>query len=153
MTRCPVPWLLLVALVPLVGGCTVHETATADKDTALTERIERLVDTFLTSDDDGKNAPVLSDARAIFEREGIPSLARVGDAAAYGFVLINMLGQPPDFRLKFLARVREAATRHELPEDALAFAEARRGQTEIEKRYRTYTPSHTEPGACSDDHF
>jgi hypothetical protein len=86
MRRCPGPWLLLLALLPVFGGCTVQETATADKDTALAERIERLVDTFLTSDDDGKNAAVLSDARAIFEREGIPSLMKVGDAAAYGFV-------------------------------------------------------------------
>ncbi len=122
----------------------MQETATADKDTVLAERIERLVDTFLTSDDDGKNAAVLSDARAIFEREGIPSLAKVGDAAAYGFVLINMLGQPPDFRLQVLTRVQEAASRHELPEDAVAFAEARRRQTEIEERYGTHTPSHPE---------
>jgi hypothetical protein len=144
MRRCPGTWLLLVALVPIVGGCTVRATAPADKDTALAERIERLVDTFLTSDDDGKNASVLSDARAIFEREGIPGLAKVGDAAAYGFVLVNMLGQPRDFRLRFLARVREAATRRELPEDALAFAEARRRQTEIEERYEAGTPSHPE---------
>ena len=68
----------------------MQETATADKDTALAERIERLVDTFLTSDDDGKNAAVLSDARAIFERGGIPSLVEVGDSAAYGFVLIQL---------------------------------------------------------------
>lgn len=45
----------------------------------------------------------------------------------------NMLGQPPDFRLQFLTRMREAATRHELPEDALVFAEARRRQTELER--------------------
>jgi hypothetical protein len=122
----------------------VQQTATADKDTALAERIERLVDTFLTSDDDSKNARVLSDARAIFEREGIPSLSKVGDGAAYGFVLINMLGQPRDFWPQFLTRVQEAATRHELPEDALAFAQARRRQTEIEERYRTHTPSHPE---------
>jgi hypothetical protein len=50
---------------------------------------------FLTSPDDAKNASVLSGARAIFEREGVPSVATVGDAASYGFVLINVLGQPP----------------------------------------------------------
>ena len=149
MRRCPGTWLLLVALVPIVGGCTVQktapaETAPADKDTALAGRIERLVDTFLTSDDDGPNASVLSDARAIFEREGIPGLAKVGDAAAYGFVLVNMLGQPPDFRLQFLARAREASARGDLPEDALAFAEARRRQTESEERYKAGTPSHPE---------
>jgi hypothetical protein len=122
----------------------VQETTTANKDTALAGRIERLVDTFLTSDDDGKNAAVLSDARAIFEREGIPSLVRVGDSAAYGFVLINMLGQPLDFRLQFFERVQENASRQGLPQDALAFAEARRRQTEVEERYSARAPSHPE---------
>ena len=143
MRRCVARSLLLLAVyLSIPGGCTRQETATADKDTELASRIERLVETFLTSDDDGKNAAVLSDARAIFEREGIPSLVKVGDSAAYGFVLINMLGQPPDFRLRFLTRVREG--RHELPDDALAFAEARQRQMEIEERYRTHTPSHPE---------
>jgi len=144
MRGCPGVWPLLVALVPIAGRCTAQETATADKDTALAGRIERLVDTFLTSDDDRRNAAVLSDARAIFERRGVPSLVKVGDIAAYGFVLINMLGQPPDFRLQFLTSVQEAATRHELPGDALAFAKARRRQTAIEERYSRHTPSHHE---------
>jgi hypothetical protein len=64
MRRCPGPWLLLLALLLVLGGCTVQETATVHKDTALAERIERLVDTFLTSDDESKHAAVLSDARA-----------------------------------------------------------------------------------------
>ena len=135
--------LLLVALVPIVG-CTVQETATAEKDTALAARIEQLVETFLTSDDDAKNASVLSDARVVFEREGIPSRTKVGDAAAYGFVLINMLGQPPGFRLQFFERVQEEASRQGLPQDALAFAEARRRQTEVEERYSARAPSHPE---------
>ena len=144
MWRCHGSSLLLIALVPIVGACAVQERTAAGKDTALAARIERLVDTFLMSDDDGKNAAVLSDAQAIFEREGIPSLARVGDAAAYGFVLVNMLGQPPDVRRRFLASMQDAATRHELPEDALAFAESSLRQADIEERYRARTPSHPE---------
>jgi hypothetical protein len=140
MRRGPGLWLLLLALLPVFGGCAGPKTATVDKDTALAAHIESLVDTFLTSDD-GKNPAVLSDARGIFERDGTPSLAKVGDAAAYGFVLINMLGQPPEFRPRFLASVQEAATRHDLPEDAVVFAEARRRQTEVEARFRTHTPS------------
>jgi len=135
--------LLLVALVPIVG-CTVQETAPAEKDAALAARIEQLVETFLTSDDDAKNASVLSEARVVFEREGIPSRTKVGDAAAYGFVLINMLGQPPGFRLQFFERVQEEASRQGLPQDALAFAEARRRQTEVEERYSARAPSHPE---------
>jgi hypothetical protein len=136
--------LLLGALVRIVGSCTTQEIARAERDPALAGRIEHIVETVLTSDDDAKNASVLSEARVIFEREGIPSQAKIGDAAAYGFVLINMLGQPSDLRRQFLARLQEEASSQALPQDALAFAEARRRQTEVEERYRTHTPSHPE---------
>jgi len=131
-------------LVAGVGGCTRQQAPVAEKDTALSARIEQLVETFLTSDDDAKNAAVLAETRTIFEREGVPGVARVGEAAAYGFVLINMLGQAPDFRLQFFSGVREAANRRELPDDALAFAEARLRQKEVEQRYKAHTPSFPE---------
>jgi hypothetical protein len=138
--RCAAGHLLLLAALAPLGGCTPGEPA---KDTVLAERIERLVETFLTSDDDeAKEASAVSDARVIFEREGIPPVAKVGDAAAYGFVLVNMLGQPPAFRREFLARVRDAATRRELPADAVAFAEARLLQTGMEERVKAQPPSH-----------
>jgi hypothetical protein len=132
--------LLLAALAP-VEGCTPRKIAPPAKDTALASRIDHLVETFLTSDDETKEASTLADARAIFEHEGVPTRAKVGDAAAYGFVLMNMLGQPPVFRMQFTASLREAATRHELPEDAVVFAEARVLQTAIEERYKAQTPS------------
>ena len=135
--------LLLLAAVATLGGCTTRETATPAKDTELAQRIDRLVETFLTSDDD-KEAAALSDAQVIFERNGIPTVVKVGDAAAYGFVLINMVGQSPAFQVKFLESVRHAASRQELPEDAVAFAEARLRQTEIENRYKTHLPSNPE---------
>jgi hypothetical protein len=134
--------LLVVVLLPVVG-CTAQETATVVHDTALSARIEKLVETFVTSGD-ATNASMLSDARAIFEREGVPSRTEVGDAAAYGFVLINMLGQPSDFRRQFFARMQEQASRQGLPADAIAFAEARRRQMEVEQRYKTQVPSHPE---------
>ena len=137
---CLLPWVVLV----LIGaGCRERQAATTHKDTALAERIEQLVETSLTSEEVEK-ASALSDTRAIFESEGIPSVAKVGDAAAYGFVMINMLAQPPEFRGRFFAKVQEAAARHELPADALTFAEARRRHTDAEDRYRTHTPSHPE---------
>src|SRR5471030_1633517 len=144
MRRCVVGQLLLLAALAPLGGCTAHGTAGPATDTALAQRIERLVETFLTSDDNGKEASALSDARVIFEREGIPTVARVGDGAAYGFVLMNMLGQSPAFRVQFLAKVRVAATRHELPEDAVIFAEARLRQAATEERYKAQPPSHPE---------
>lgn len=143
MRRCTVRLrLLLVALVPVVG-CKAQETAAVVQDTALSARIQQLVETFVTSGD-ATNASMLSDARAIFEREGVPGQRKVGDAAAYGFVLINMLGQPTDFRIRFFARVQEQASRQALPADAVAFAEARRRQMEVEQRYKAHVPSHPE---------
>ena len=145
MNQCAVRGLLLMMVLgPIADACARRETATIEQDTALAGRIDHLVDTFLTSDDEVKKGSVLADARGIFERDGIPGVAKVGDPASYGFVLVNMLGQPPGFRRQFFARMQEAATRAGLPQDALAFAEARRRQTEIEERYRAHGPSHPE---------
>lgn len=139
--------LLLVTLVEL-ESCKRRETAAENPATvtapALAARIERLVATFLASADDDRSAPALAEARAIFEREGIPGVPRIGDTAAYGFVLINMLGQPPDFRLQFFEELQKAAARQALPQDALAFAIARRRQTEVENGYKSHPPSHPE---------
>ena len=130
----------------LVAGCASRQTGPADVAPAtnapLAARIEQLVEQFLMVDEETRITAALADARLIFEREGIPGTAQVGDAAAYGFVLINMLGQPPDVRLRFLDRVQEAAARGALPADALPFAQARRRHTEIENRYRGHVPSH-----------
>ena len=134
--------ILTALLLVMFGGCAKRgPTWTADQNNALAGRIDALVETFLTSDDDAKEKSALADAKAIFEREGIPSVARVGDAAAYGFVLVNMLGQPPEFRTEFTVKLRAAAARHELPADAVAFAEARFQQGQTEERFRTRVPS------------
>jgi hypothetical protein len=86
--RCSVGGLLLLAALATLG-CRARETAIPAKDIELAQRIERLVESFLTSDDDDKEGAALSDAKVIFERNGIPTIAKVGDAAAYGFVLVN----------------------------------------------------------------
>ena len=127
--------LVLMALVALDALAAVPRADVA-------AHIEQLVETFLTTNDDAKSEAALSEARGMFEREGIPSVATVGDSAAYQFVLINMLGQPPDLRLRFFAGVQKSAARHQLPADAVIFAEARRRLTDIDIRYATATPSH-----------
>jgi hypothetical protein len=146
MRRGAIRRLLVLAALASLAGCFKqpppnNETA---MDSALAARIEELVESLLTSDGDTQEARALAEARAIFEREGIPSLARVGDAAAYGFVLINVLGQPADFRQRIFTKVQEAGLRNALPEDAVVFAEARRRQAEVEERYSTHAPSHPE---------
>jgi hypothetical protein len=135
-------WILAALLSVAPVGCAKRELGKSDeRDRALTERIDGLVETFLTTDDDAKEKSTLADAKAIFKREGIPSVGKVGDAAAYGFVLVNMLGQSPEFRTEFMAKLRAAAVRRELPADAIVFAEARFLQGEAEERFRTRIPS------------
>src|SRR6185436_7622026 len=93
--------LHLLVLVPIIESCAPSKPAPTTTDSALAERIAGLVDRFVKADDDAATASLLADTRALFEREGVPGTAKVGDAAAYGFVLVNMLGQPPEFRLQF----------------------------------------------------
>lgn len=133
--------LLLVGVVAVAASCRVAKRAPVE-DAVLSGRIERLVDVFLASDDEATEQASLADARAIFEREGVPGMARVGDRAAYRFVFINMSGQEPDFQKRFAASVKSAAERHELPADAVVFAEARTRDSDVETRYSTRTPSH-----------
>jgi hypothetical protein len=95
--------VFLIAVTAMVlCGCTRHDRPLPiDKD--FTQQIDRLVEVFLTSANDVETERAL----------GIPSVGRVGDASSYGFVLVNMLRQPPGFRVEFLAKGREAAMRHE----------------------------------------
>ena len=130
--------LFLIALAP-AASCQARGAVAPDP--ALSGRIERLVDTFLTSEDEVVKASARAEAREIFEREGIPAQARVGDSAAYGFVVVNMLGQPQDVRARFFKTLQQPEVRADVPADAIAFATARRRQTDIEERYKARTPS------------
>lgn len=125
--------ILLVLVPALLAGCA-RRGVSAD-------RISAIVETFLISDDDAKLAPALAEAKAIFQREGIPTVAQVGDGNAYGFVLVNMLGQPPEFRNEFVFKLRQSAARGELPADAIVLAEARLRQSKIEERFQARSPS------------
>ena len=139
--------LFLIALLAFderLAQQIARPSVAAGRDVALATRIEQLVETFLTTDDDRKSEAALSEARGIFERDGVPTLADVGDSAAYQFVLITMLGQPPEFRLRFFAGVRKSAARQQLPADAVLFAHVRQRLTEIDVRYAKGTPSHPE---------
>lgn len=136
-------WILAAVLAAAVTGCAKRELGKSEeRDHALTAQIDALVKTFLTTDDDAKEKSAMADARAIFRREGIPSVAKVGDAAAYGFVIVNILGQSAEFRTEFLAKLRTADVRRAVPSDAVTFAEARVRQGETVERFRDHLPSH-----------
>ncbi|HEV8393508.1 MAG TPA: DUF6624 domain-containing protein [Vicinamibacterales bacterium] len=131
-------------MLPIAAACRQQAQAPATETAELSTRIERLVEQFLTSDDEAREQASLAEARAIFEQGGVPSVAKVGDHAAYRFVFINVVGQEPDFQKRFAASVKAAGERHELPEDAVVFAEVVTRQREMAVAYSTRTPS--DPG-------
>jgi hypothetical protein len=127
----------------LLSGCAKRDLPpSVETNATLAERIGGMVETFVSSDD-AKKASVLAEARSILDREGVPSVAKAGDAGAYGFVMVSMLGQPQSFRREFMVKLRAAAARGELPADAVVFAEARLRQGEVEELFRTRVPSDT----------
>jgi hypothetical protein len=138
--RTKVTGIVLLALSSL--SCTDgNQRQSEAKNAALSKQIDGWVDTFLSLSDGANLGPMFEEAEAVYQREGIPSLAKVGDASAYGFVFINTLGLPPKSRPEFLTKLREAVALHEQPEDALFFAEAKIRQTEIEERLQDHAPS------------
>jgi hypothetical protein len=141
LTRYAACLTVLLAGLVLVPGCSADKAVTSEKDTALAARIEQLVETFFMSGEAAAETKVRTEALEIFEREGIPSQVKVGDAAAYGFVLLNVVAQKSDIRLKFLERMNDPKIRDGLPADAIAFADARRRQLEIEERFKTREPT------------
>jgi hypothetical protein len=137
-------WILAAVVSIIPGGCAKREAGkSATSDSALREQINGLAKAFLISEDGANVDSLLAGARAIFNREGIPSVAKVGDSAAYGFVAVNMLGQPPELRAEFIRQLRAAPSRH-LPDDAVIFAEAVWRQGQAEERLKKAVPSHPE---------
>jgi hypothetical protein len=124
------PYAAALALLCGLVGCTKPELTPSDP--ALADRIHSLVDKLVSSLASQSNEidRVFEEANAIYEHEGIPSIARVGDANAYGLVYIITLGVEPEFRAEFMKKVRDAAAKHELPVDAVLVAEtlARTGE-------------------------
>ncbi len=70
-------------------------------------------------------------------------MAKIGGAASYGYVLVNMLGQTPDFKNVFIKKLRAAHAHHKMPPDALVFAEARFRQATTEQRLSDHPPTHS----------
>jgi hypothetical protein len=113
-------WLLLV-----VSGQAAAAPARMPEDAALATKIEKLLHTVLTTDNDAEDAAAKAEMKTLFERRGLPTIAEVGNEAAYEFVVLAFYQQPADFRARVLVEARQAAQQHEIPADALMFLEAR----------------------------
>ena len=110
-------------------------------DTALAARIRQLLHTVLTTDNDADDAAAKAEMHKIFDARGLPTIAEVGDEAAYEFVVLAFYQQPADFRQRVLVEARQSAERHEIPPDALTFLETRAKLEEAKARARATPPT------------
>ena len=113
-------WLALT-----LAGQIVAIPARRAEDAALAAKIEKLLHTVLTTDDDAADAAAKAEMKTRFEQRGLPSIAEVGDEAAYEFVVLAFYQQTEAFRARVLVEARQAAAKREIPADALTFLEAR----------------------------
>ena len=110
-------------------------------DALLAARIPQLLHVVVTTDDAKQKEPAYAEAREIFAKRGLPSIAAVGDEASYEFVLLTCMPGPPAFQKRVLRKAETAAKRHEIPADAASYCAARFRQETIEARAKKRAPS------------
>ena len=75
-------------------------------DTLLAARIQDLLQVVLTTDDEKQKEAAEAEAKDIFTKRGLPTIAAVGDEAAYEFVLLTCSPGPASFIRKCFERQR-----------------------------------------------
>ena len=126
----------------LAASLQAHSKASPATDPALSTKIEGLFQTVLTTDDEGKEALAISQARNIYAERGFPTVSAVGDLPAYEFVVLLASEKLPlDFRTQVLAKVKEAAARCDIPSDAGTFYEARLRLDKVKEEAKTHPPT------------
>jgi len=109
------------------------------KDPALAERIPQLLHTVLSFADEGQTAAAIDEGRQVFRKRGLPTVADVGDEAAYEFVVLVCMSGPEETQAKVLAAAKRA--RHAVPPDAVLYCEARARQERVKERARLHPPA------------
>jgi len=127
----PLPQLL-AAFVALQPG---------PKDPALAERIPQLLHTVYGSGDEGQTAAAIDEARQLFLKRGLLTVAEVGDEAAYQFVVLTCSPGPEEFQARVLAEAKRARARRAVPPDAVLYCEARARQERVKDRARLHPPA------------
>ena len=122
-------WMAAFALLLsplLLDQCAAVASASPrPEDAVLAAKIQKLLWTALTSSDEKAGAAAQDEMKKMFDARGLPTIAEVGDEAAYEFVLLAFYQQPAEFRERVLVEARGAAAKGEIPADALAFLEVR----------------------------
>ncbi|HTA47294.1 MAG TPA: DUF6624 domain-containing protein [Bryobacteraceae bacterium] len=109
------------------------------RDPELTARIQKLLHTVVTEHDRNREAGV-DEAKEIFRQHGLPSVAAVGDEAAYDFVFLTCTTGSPAFRQEVAQKAREAAKKHELPEDAATYCTVHQRQESVKSNLQKQRP-------------
>jgi hypothetical protein len=81
------------------------------RDPALAARIPQLLHTVLATDDDKQKEAADAEAKQIFLRRGLPTIADVGDEAAYELVVLTCSPGPADSQAKILLQAKQALSR------------------------------------------
>jgi hypothetical protein len=126
----PLPQLLatLLALQP------------GPKDPALAERIPQLLHTALAFGNEGQPEAAIGEGWQVFLNRGLPTVAEVGEEAAYEFVVLMCFSRPEE-QAKVLAEAKRALARHAVPPDAVLYCEARARQDRVKAQAQRHPPT------------
>jgi hypothetical protein len=130
-----------VMTVPFLLG-SLLALASPPSDPALAARIPQLLHVVLAADDESQNKAAITEAREIFSRRGLPTVAEVGDEAAYEFVVLTCSPGPSEFQAKVLSQAKRALARRAVPPDAVLYCEMRVRQEKVKARVRQHSPTH-----------
>src|SRR2546428_5954955 len=110
-------------------------------DPELAVRIQQLFHTILVADD-VKQEAAEAEARQIFLKRGLPTIAQVGDEAASEFVVLACAAGPADFQAKILLKAKLAVSGHALAPDAVLYCKTRVRQEQVKARVKRHPPTH-----------
>src|SRR6266853_273502 len=112
------------------------------RDPALAARIPQLFHTATTLDDDDPQVKAAeAELRQMYSVHGIPTIAEVGDEAAYQFVSLLCATGSMNARTRALASAKAALAKGGIPADAVAFCTARIKQDRLNAQAARRRPS------------
>jgi hypothetical protein len=100
-------------------------------DAPLAARVQQLLHVVLTTDDEKQEEAAEAEAKDIFTKRGLPTIAAIGGDGAYEFVFLTCSTGSTEFHNQVLRKAQEGAKRHEVPADAASYCAAHVRQEEV----------------------